>query len=64
MNIVKQIRKAEKLVASKQNRENAIALIGIDSAGNESFHGWIDSGETLYLPKNIVDIRVQAGTRA
>ena len=45
---IKSFRKAEKLVASKQNRENAIALIGSDKFGNESFIQWIQASDKIH----------------
>jgi hypothetical protein len=63
---IKSFRKAEKLVSSKQNRENAIMLVGVDKAGNESFIQWITAdslASSLKIPKGTIEIRAQAGTK-
>lgn len=57
--------KAEKLVASKQNRENAIALIGSDKFGDEEFIQWTSSSDKiaeLAIPEHIVKLKAKAGT--
>lgn len=58
--------KATKLVESKQNSENAIALIGTDKVGDESFLQWIDSSmvvSELNIPNNICRVHAIAGQR-
>ena len=65
MSFLKSFRKAEELVASKQNRENAIALIGSDKFGDESFIQWVESTDKiaeLVIPKHIVKLKAKAGT--
>ena len=65
MNIAKQIEKADRLIKSKQNRENALALIGTDGSGNESFLQWITSTDkvaSLNIPSNIKQVKAKAGT--
>ena len=62
MSIAKQIEKADRLVKSKQNRENAMYLIGIDASGNEHFIDWINKDSVLHLPRKMVDIAIKAGT--
>jgi len=57
--------KAQKLVDSKQNRENAIALIGLDTEGNESFLQWLkpsDKVASLNISSSITKVRALAGT--
>ena len=65
MSFITSFQEAEKLVASKQNRENAIALIGSDKFGNEEFIQWIEASDKiaeLAIPEHIVKLRAKAGT--
>ena len=62
---IKSFRKAEKLVASSQNRENSLALIGTDTYGNEGFLQWVTAKSLvndLKVNKGIVKLRIKAGT--
>ena len=63
MSIAKQIEQANKLIASKQNQENAMYLIGIDASGNEHFIDWLSKEAVLHLPSNMADIAVRAGRK-
>jgi len=57
---------AQKLVDSKQNRENSIGLIGTDKQGNETFLQRIDSSMTvcdLKIPDGIVKLEALAFTK-
>ena len=58
--------KAQRLVDSKQNRENAISLVGTDKQGDEHFLQWLDKDMTindLIIPDHVVKLRALAGTK-
>ena len=58
--------KAQRLVDSKQNRENAISLVGTDKQGDEHFLQWLDMDMTindLIIPDHVVKLRALAGTK-
>ena len=65
MTFIESYNKAQRLVDSSQNRENAIALIGKDTEGNESFLQWLkpsDKVANLNISSSVAKVRALAGT--